>query len=151
MFPGAGLAKEFSVFYVNYIYCKSVICITEHYPKINTMKYFIPRHDLFVCHVHTGYSPKRRYRQHKPQLQSGCECDLALREGTAMTVAAGANTLTLPSAKNSVYRLTGASGAFSITSISGGNDGMLLTLINATGQVMTVTNGSIQTNTVLTS
>ena len=33
--------------------------------------------------------------------------DLALREGSPMTVVAGANTLTLPAAKNSVYRLTG--------------------------------------------
>lgn len=73
--------------------------------------------------------------------------DIALREGTAISVAAGANTITLPAAKSSVYRLTGATGAFSISSISAGNDGMLLTLINATGQVMTITNGTIQTNT----
>ena len=73
--------------------------------------------------------------------------DLALREGTAISVSAGANSISLPSAKNSVYRLTGAAGAFSISSISAGNDGMLLTLVNTTGQTMTVTNGSIQTNT----
>ena len=73
--------------------------------------------------------------------------DIALREGTAITVAAGVNTIVLPVSKSSVYRLTGASGAFSVSSISAGNDGMLLTLINATGQLLTVTNGSIQTGT----
>jgi hypothetical protein len=74
--------------------------------------------------------------------------DLALREGTAFTVAAGSNTLTLPAAKNSVYRLTGAAGAFTISGISAGNDGMVLTLINATSQVMTMSNSStVQTNT----
>jgi hypothetical protein len=74
--------------------------------------------------------------------------DLSLREGSAITVSAGSNTITLPSVKNSVYRLTGATGAFSITSISAGNDGSVLNLINATGQTMTLTNGSsILTNT----
>ena len=74
--------------------------------------------------------------------------DLSLREGSAISVSAGSNTITLPSGKNSVYRLTGASGAFTIVGLSTGNDGTLLTLINTTGQIMTVANSStVQTNT----
>lgn len=74
--------------------------------------------------------------------------DLSLREGTPLTVSAGSNSITLPSAKNSVYRLTGASGAFTIAGLSSGNDGSVLTLINTTGQIMTVANSSsVQTNT----
>lgn len=67
--------------------------------------------------------------------------DLALREGTAMTVATGSNALTLVG-ENSHYRLTGAAGAFNINTIAGGNDGQLLTLINATGQTMTLNNNN---------
>ena len=67
--------------------------------------------------------------------------DLALREGTAIAVAAGANALTL-AGENSHYRLTGAAGAFNINTIAGGNDGQLLTLINATGQTMTLNNNN---------
>ena len=67
--------------------------------------------------------------------------DLALREGTAITVVAGANALTLVG-ENSHYRLTGAAGAFNINTIAGGNDGQLLTLINATGQTMTLNNNN---------
>ncbi|CAM6000931.1 unnamed protein product [Sphagnum balticum] len=60
--------------------------------------------------------------------------DLALREGTAFTVAAGANSLTLPTAKNSLYRLTGASGAFIISSISAGNnEGFNTNIYNSDG------------------
>ena len=50
--------------------------------------------------------------------------DLALREGTGITVSSGNNIITLPSSKNSVYRLTGATGAFTINAISAGNDGI---------------------------
>jgi hypothetical protein len=83
-----------------------------------------------------------------PQSKLDLSGDLALREGTALIVAAGSNSIALPSAKNSVYRLTGAAGSFSVTSISAGSDGNVLTLINATGQVVTFTNGaSILTNT----
>ena len=74
--------------------------------------------------------------------------DLSLREGTPLTVSTGSNAITLPSGKNSVYRLTGAAGSFTINSLTAGNDGSLLTLINTTGQIMTIANSSnIQTNT----
>jgi hypothetical protein len=67
--------------------------------------------------------------------------DLALREGPAMAVATGSNALTLIG-EYSHYRLTGAAGAFSINTIANGNDGQILTLINATGQVMTINNNN---------
>jgi hypothetical protein len=103
---------------------------------------------VFVCFIALAASAQNvGVGNTSPNSKLDLSGDLALREGTAIAVSAGANTLTLPAAKNSVYRLTGASGAFSISSISGGNDGMLLTLINATGQVMTIANGAIQTNT----
>lgn len=67
--------------------------------------------------------------------------DIALKEGTAMTVAAGNNALTL-TGEYSHYRLTGAAGAFAINTITGGNDGQVLTLINATSQIMTINNNN---------
>lgn len=67
--------------------------------------------------------------------------DLALREGTAIAIAAGSNALTL-TGEFSHYRLTGAAGAFDINTVTGGNDGQLLTLINATGQTMTINNNN---------
>lgn len=74
--------------------------------------------------------------------------DLALREGTAISVTAGANAL-VPTGEFSHYRLTGAAGAFSISSIANGNNGQMLTLINATGQPMTVINNNVA-NGILT-
>ncbi|MFN8276404.1 MAG: tail fiber domain-containing protein [Chitinophagales bacterium] len=74
--------------------------------------------------------------------------DLALREGTAITVGNGVNSLTL-TGEFSHYRLTGATLAFSINAIANGNNGQLLTLINATGQVMTITNNNV-VNGILT-
>lgn len=72
--------------------------------------------------------------------------DISLREGAAITTIT-ANTITLPTAKNSIYRITAASP--NINTISGGNDGMLLTLIFAGTGAMTITNntGNILTNT----
>ena len=67
--------------------------------------------------------------------------DLALREGTAIAVTAGANAIN-PTGEFSHYRLTSAAGAFNINTISNGNDGQLLTLINVSGQVMTVNNNN---------
>lgn len=74
--------------------------------------------------------------------------DLALREGTAITVIAGGNAVIL-NGENSHYRLTGAVGAYSINTILNGNDGQLLTLINTTGQTMTVLNNNVA-NGILT-
>ena len=74
--------------------------------------------------------------------------DIALKEGTAMTVAAGNNALTL-TGEYSHYRLTGATSAFAINTITGGNDGQILTLINAASQVMTINNNNVA-NGILT-
>ena len=67
--------------------------------------------------------------------------DLALREGTAIVVAAGNNALAL-AGEFSHYRLTGAAAAFAVNTITGGNDGQLLTLINAATQTMTINNNN---------
>ncbi len=66
--------------------------------------------------------------------------DLALREGTAIAVLAGNNAIAL-TGEYSHYRLTGAS-AFAVNTITNGNDGQVLTLINATGQIMTINNNN---------
>lgn len=65
--------------------------------------------------------------------------DLSLRDGGLITVSSG--TITLGTTKNSVYRIS-SSTAYSVTTISGGNDGMILTLINTGTGIMTVTNGT---------
>ena len=67
--------------------------------------------------------------------------DLALREGTAIAVVAGSNAVAL-TGENSHYRLTGAAGAFAVNTLTGGNDGQLLTLINAATQTMTINNNN---------
>ncbi|HLP64332.1 hypothetical protein [Flavobacterium sp.] len=74
--------------------------------------------------------------------------DLALREGAAINVIAGGNVVIL-NGENSHYRLAGAAGAYSINTILNGNDGQLLTLINTTGQTMTVLNNNVA-NGILT-
>jgi hypothetical protein len=83
-----------------------------------------------------------------PQAKLDVSGDLALREGTPITVSTGSNTITLPGTNNSIYRLTGATGYFTISGITAGNDGALLTLINTTGQIMDIANSSsVLTNT----
>lgn len=74
--------------------------------------------------------------------------DLALREGAAINVVAGGNAVIL-NGENSHYRLAGAAGAYSINTILNGNDGQLLTLMNTTGQTMTVLNNNVA-NGILT-
>lgn len=72
----------------------------------------------------------------------------SLREGTAISVLAGANAVAL-TGEYSHYRLTGAAGAFSISTITNGNDGQVLTLVNATNQNMSVLNNNV-VNGILT-
>ncbi len=67
--------------------------------------------------------------------------DLALREGININVVAGVNNLTLVG-EFSHYRLIGASGPFTVNTIAGGNDGQLLTFINAATQIMTINNNN---------
>ena len=77
--------------------------------------------------------------------------DLALREGPALALpnsATPAATLTAGS-EYSHYRVTGPTVPFSLQTISGGNDGQVLTLINTTGQIMSIANNNVA-NGILT-
>ncbi|MBL7886632.1 MAG: tail fiber domain-containing protein [Flavobacterium sp.] len=77
--------------------------------------------------------------------------DLALKEGPALALpnsATPAATLTA-GAEYSHYRVTGPTVAFSLQTISGGNDGQVLTLINTTGQIMSIANNNVA-NGILT-
>lgn len=74
----------------------------------------------------------------------------ALRQG-ALTLANGANSnIVLPT--NSWVRITGPSGAFSVSGFAGPFDGRLLVLFNSTTQDMTITNDATSTaaNRILT-
>jgi hypothetical protein len=76
---------------------------------------------------------------------------VSLREGTALTLANGVNndvTLT----NYSLFRITGPTASFSLTGFSGGQNGRVLTLINATTQLLTLKNQttSIATNQIKT-
>lgn len=63
--------------------------------------------------------------------------DLALREGTALVMANGANNnLTLGAFSH--YRIIGPTAAFSITGLAGGQNGKVVTLINTTAFPMTL-------------
>ncbi|MFN0202009.1 MAG: beta strand repeat-containing protein, partial [Bacteroidia bacterium] len=85
--------------------------------------------------------------------------DIAMREGTAITAANGANNdIVLPlnatyGGEHSHYRITGPAAAFSLTGIAGGNNGQVVTLINASTQTMTIANanaGSVAANRIQT-
>lgn len=66
---------------------------------------------------------------------------VSFREGTALTLTNGVNSdITL--SEYSFLRVTGPTAAFSITGFSGGNDGRVLTIMNNTSQVMTLTHQS---------
>jgi hypothetical protein len=69
----------------------------------------------------------------------------AYREGTALSLSNGVNSnITL--GDFSFFRITGPTAAFSITGFTGGQDGRVLTLINATSQVMTLTHQATSTS-----
>lgn len=77
--------------------------------------------------------------------------DLALREGPTLVLpnsATPAATLTAGS-EYSHYRVTGPTVSFTLQTISGGNDGQVLTLINNTGQTMSIANNNVA-NGILT-
>lgn len=77
--------------------------------------------------------------------------DLALKEGPALALpnsATPAATLTAGS-EYSHYRVTGPTVPFSLQTISNGNDGQVLTLINTTGQIMSIANNNVA-NGILT-
>lgn len=72
--------------------------------------------------------------------------DLALREGTALSLANGANGTIVPGTTSHV-RITGPTGAFSIAGLTGGVNGKVITLINTTGQDLTLIHNSAATVT----
>jgi hypothetical protein len=65
----------------------------------------------------------------------------ALREGSALTLANGVNSDVVLS-DYSLFRITGPTLGFSITGFTGGQNGRVLTLINATSQILSFTNAS---------
>ncbi len=69
---------------------------------------------------------------------------LSLREGIALTFAAGANTPSLATSPSSVYRIIGPSSAFRLTSLTPvtSANGQIVTLINTTSQDFTIVNNS---------
>jgi hypothetical protein len=71
---------------------------------------------------------------------------VSFREGTALTVGNGVNSnLTLGT--YTLYRVVGATTAFSITGFTGGVDGRILTLINTTTQIMSLPHQTTSTTT----
>jgi hypothetical protein len=76
----------------------------------------------------------------------------SLREGTALTLANGANNDINLATEYSFYRITGPTAAFSITGFNNGQDGRILTVVNATTQTMTISGstGSVAANQLLT-
>jgi len=103
---------------------------------------------LLSVFITVAYAQNVGIGNSNPQAKLDVSGDLALREGTPITVSTGSNTITLPGTNNSIYRLTGATGYFTISGITAGNDGALLTLINTTGQIMDIANSSsVLTNT----
>ncbi|TWW01369.1 beta strand repeat-containing protein [Chitinophaga pinensis] len=63
-----------------------------------------------------------------------------LSVGTAALNLSNNNNNNINIGNNSFYRITGPNNNFTITSIAGGSDGRMITLYNATGQNMTISN-----------
>ncbi len=85
-----------------------------------------------------------------PNATSDVNGTTALRQG-ALTLANGANSnITLPT--NSWVRITGPTGAFSVSGFAGAFDGRVLILFNSTTQDFTITNDATSTaaNRILT-
>ena len=76
---------------------------------------------------------------------------VSFREGTALTCVNGVNN-NIALANYSFYRITGPTAAFSITGFGNGTDGRCLTIINASGQSLTLSHltTSIITNQINT-
>jgi hypothetical protein len=74
-----------------------------------------------------------------PNVKLDINGDLALREGTALSLSNGANN-DIAIGRNSFYRITGPTAVFTITGLSGGYDGKMVTLYNTTGQQLTIAN-----------
>ena len=70
---------------------------------------------------------------------------VSFREGTALALVNGVNSDVALTAY-SFFRITGPTAAFSITGFAGGADGRMLTLINASGQTLTLTHQATSTS-----
>ena len=64
---------------------------------------------------------------------------IAYREGTGLTLANGVNS-NIALGNYTMFRITGPTLAFSITGFTGGSDGRMLTVVNASTQIMTISN-----------
>lgn len=64
---------------------------------------------------------------------------------TAATMANGANTNFALNANDSILYITGPTGSFSLTGLTGGYDGRSILLMNGTAQTMTLTNDATST------
>lgn len=76
----------------------------------------------------------------------------SLREGAALVLTNGANNDIILSSEYSFFRIMGPTAPFSITGFTNGQDGRLLTVVNATTQAMTVLESASSTtsNQILT-
>jgi len=70
----------------------------------------------------------------------------SMREGSALNLLNGNNN-NVSLSSYSFYRVSGPTAAFSITGLSGGTDGRVLTLLNESGQSMTISNQSTLSTT----
>jgi hypothetical protein len=69
---------------------------------------------------------------------------VAFREGTALSLANGVNS-DVVLVDFTLFRITGPTAPFSITGFTGGQNGRVLTLINATSQILTLTHQATST------
>ena len=69
----------------------------------------------------------------------------AFREGTALNLTLAVNNDVALGAF-SFFRITGATTGFSITGFANGTDGRVLTIVNATGQLLTLTHQTTSTS-----
>ena len=70
---------------------------------------------------------------------------VSFREGTALALVNGVNS-DIALTAYSFFRITGPTAAFSLTGCAGGVDGRMLTLINASGQTLTLTHQATSTS-----
>lgn len=79
--------------------------------------------------------------------------DIALRTSVLTLANAGNHNVATPSGKFSSYRITGPSAAFSVTGITGGQNGRVVILENATNQTLTIAHlnpASLPQNQIIT-
>ncbi len=109
---------------------------------------------VVACITGTVFSQNVGIGNNAPNSKLDVAGDLALREGAALTLSSGANNnVDLTTSKFSFYRITGPAAAFSITGLSGGTNGRVVTLYNTTSQTLTVANlnaGSSSANQIKT-